>query len=571
MATPAGTRRRRGPRQLAALVGLAVGLAAAGTLAAPAYADPPPTLTVTASPDNLDLKVGGDARTVSINITTTSPAANVNAVVSVPLAEQGVTIKGSQGADCVAGANNTLNCPVGTLAPGAAKAIYVTVLPPQQSDLSPGDSKNGQGQVQVTADGAQPAAAAFGATLTNDAPQSVGAVSGQVTSEKDGQPVPGATVTISDSSGNSRQVTTNGNGEFSWSPSQEQTLAAGEITVTVKAGGFRQAKKTQQGELGQPLAFGEVKLPPVAKAKPTPTKAAPSPTESATPTKDSSGLSTIVWVLIVLGALLVIGGIVAIVLLLRKKDDGDDEDGTTPPYGGPPPSGYPGRGAADTAVISAIPGMGGDTPTVVHDGPLVRDDGRPYGDQTQVYGQPNAETQVYGQQSAETQVYGGETQAYGGGRPGADDATRTWQGGPAAPTSGGQPATNQPWGQPDTNRGAYEGTMYGRNSPTSGAAPTSGQPTSGAAPTSGPGYLTPGGTYGGSPYPSGAPGSGYGQYGGQQQPQGQQQGQRPALNEPTRTWQQPPPPQQQQPPARPAPPSGDETRLDKNDGLDWLD
>ncbi|WP_157035059.1 carboxypeptidase regulatory-like domain-containing protein [Actinocatenispora sera] len=650
MATPAHTRGRRRRASLATAVGLAVGLMLAGVAATPAIAAP--TLSVSASPDTVDLKVGGDNRTISINIQTSEPAENVSAVVSVPLADSGVTIKGSQGASCVATGQNQLNCPVGHMDPGKAKAIYVTVAAPQQSEIAAGDSRSGSGQVQVTAAGApQPGSASFNMTLSNDAPQSVGQISGSVLSAKDGSAIANAKVTLTDSAGTSRQATTNANGEFSWTPSDDQTLAAGQITATVDVDGYKQAKQTQNGTNGQPLAFSPFKLTKIAKAKPTKTHAkAASPTPSEAPKDDGGGLGTIVWVLIILGALLVVGGIVAIVLLMRKKDDdgdgpGGSGDGILPFNDGPEPTGYPQRGAGETAVISAVPG-GDDAPTMVHNGPLVRDDGYPpYGGagQTQAYGAENGQTQVYGGQtqaygadapSGATQVYGGETQVYGAQPPAGPPA------GDATGTYGGQQGPSQPWQQSDRGvGGSYEGTMYGRgpgSAPTSGAAPASGaptsgypgsgaaptsgypggQPTSGAAPTSGyPGGQPAGGYPGGQPasganpasgggYPQsgGAPAGGYGQGGGYGQPagqygQGQQYGQggqqygqpagpgqqygqggqqygqqRPELNEPTGVWQpgqqQPGRPQQQ---PRPAPPSGDETRLDRNDGVDWLD
>ncbi|GIL31075.1 carboxypeptidase-like regulatory domain-containing protein [Actinocatenispora comari] len=663
MATPAHTRGRRRRASLATAVGLAVGLVLAGVAATPAVAAP--TLSVSASPDTVDLKVGGDNRTISINIQTSEPAENVSAVVSVPLADSGVTIKGSQGASCVATGQNQLNCPVGHMDPGKAKAIYVTVAAPQQSQIAAGDSRSGTGQVQVSATGApQPGSASFNMTLSNDAPQSVGQISGSVLSAKDGSAISDAKVTLTDSAGTNRQATTNANGEFSWTPSDDQTLAAGQITATVDVDGYKQAKQTQNGTNGQPLAFSPFKLTKIAKAKPTKTHAkAASPTPSEEPKDDGGGLGTIVWVLIILGGLLVVGGIVAIVLLMRKKDDDDGDgpgsgDGILPFNDGPEPTGYPRRGAGETAVINAVPG-GDDAPTMVHNGPLVRDDGYPpYGNagQTQAYGADNGQTQMYGGQTQAygadapaTQMYGGPSQAHGADAPGG--ATQVYGGetqmygaqppagpptGDATSTYGASQGPAQPWQQSDRGVGGRsEGTMYGRGSgaaPTSGAAPASGAPTSGypgsggaptsgypgsgAAPTSGyPGGQPTSGYPGGQPtsgagpasgggYPQsgGAPAGGYGQGGGYGQPagqygqpagqqygqgqqygppagQGQQYGQpggqqygqqRPELNEPTGVWQ---PGQQQQQPRqqRPAPPSGDETRLDRNDGVDWLD
>ncbi|WP_203965030.1 carboxypeptidase-like regulatory domain-containing protein [Actinocatenispora thailandica] len=638
MATPARTRGRRHRAGLATAVGVTVGLLLAGVAASPAAAAP--TLSVSASPDTVDLKVGGDNRTISINIQASEPAENVSALVSVPLGDSGVTIKGSQGTDCVATGQNQLNCPVGHMDPGKAKAIYVTVAAPQQSQIAAGDSRSGTGQVQVTADGAQPGSASFNMTLSNDAPQSVGQISGSVVSAKDGSAIPNAKVTLTDSAGTSRQATTNGNGEFSWTPSNDQTLAEGQITATVEVDGYKQGKQSQNGTNGQPLAFPPFKLDKIAKPKPTKTHAkAASPTPSEAPKDDGGGLGTIVWVLIILGALLVVGGIVAIVLLMRRKDDDDGPggpggDGILPFDDGPEPTGYPQRGAGETSVINRVPG-GDDAPTMVHNGPLVRDDGYPpYGNagQTQVYGAEAGptpgygagpgQTQAYGADApgGATQVYGGETQVYGAQPPAgppAGDATSTYGSTPQGPT--------QPWQQSDRGVGGnYEGTMYGRGSgaaPTSGAAPASGAPTSGypgsgAAPTSGyPGGQPTSGagpaSGGGYPQSGGAPAGGYGQgsgygppagqygqpaaqpYGPGQQQYGQPSGpgqpygagrqqygqpgqqygqQRPELNEPTGVWQ--PGQQQQQPrqqPQRPAPPSGDETRLDRNDGVDWLD
>ncbi|MGA8116556.1 MAG: carboxypeptidase regulatory-like domain-containing protein [Actinocatenispora sp.] len=657
-------------------------LVAAVVGASPAYAAP--TLTVTASPSNVDLKVGGQARTISINVTSTEPAAGAQVTIAVPLMDKGVTIQNAP--NCVAG-DGTMTCPLGDLDGRSAKAVYIRVAPPQQSDIGPGDSQNGQGQVQAAAAGAQPVAAGYTMTLSNDKPDSVGQVSGNVTSDKDGSPVSKASVTISDASGGSQRVTTDDSGEFLWSPTQNQTLAPGNITVTVKAKGYKVFSKSQTGTAGQPLSFNGLTL--AATAKPKETTAAASPTVHATPTEasdsDSGGLGAITWLLIILGILLVIGGAVAIVMLLKKKDDDEDDgpggESALAPFDRGGPTGYPAQGAQHTSVMSPV--HGGDSPTMVHDGPLVRDQYDDYDNFARNYGTNNysagnasqpygGETQQYG---GATQQYGGETQQYGGGQR-YDEATRSWQAGGAdttrpvsvPPTSGGAPSqygqpepsqygqpeqprygeSTQPWQQSDRPApSGYEGTMYGRSGPTSGAAPTSG-PASGA-PTSGPsghgGYGQPqggpptsggapynsgygqggsptsggapyGGGYGqseggaptsgaapynsgygqgGSPTSGGAPyGGGYGQpergaptsggapyesgygqpgqYGGPQSSGQQSYGQpRPGINEPTRTWQAEQPPRQQQQPPRSARPSADETRLDREDGVDWLD
>ena len=254
MATPAHTRRRRRRGGLATAAGLVAGLVVAGIVATPAVAAP--TLSVSASPDTVDLKVGGDQRTISINIQTSEPAEKVSAIISVPMAADGVTIKSWKGSDCTTTGDNALNCTVGHLEPNKARAIYVTVAPPQQSEISPGDSHSGTGQVQVAAEGAQPVTASYNMNLSNDAPQSVGQISGAVQSDKDGSPIPNASVTLTDGGGTSRQVTTNGNGEFRWTPSDTETLAAGQITATVDVDGYKQAKQTQQGTTGQPQAGG---------------------------------------------------------------------------------------------------------------------------------------------------------------------------------------------------------------------------------------------------------------------------------------------------------------------------
>jgi hypothetical protein len=321
------------------------------------------------------------------------------------------------------------------------------------------------------------------------------------------------------------------------------------------------------------------------------------------------------------------------------------------PFNEGPAGGYPGADAQQTAVISAVREDGlpvGDAPTMVHNGPLVRDEFDDYDNFARNYGtshykpggaspQSAAETQQYGGQ----QYGGGAPQQYGGG-PRYDEATRAWQSGgdqPAHPVSGGAVPTSgagpvsgppgipeptsgqpggrlnevtQPWQQPDTSRPAgttYGGTMYGRGPGSPGAAPTSGAavtppPPPPPAPTSGgPGYLTPGGTYGttpglsgggpstdpaprpssGAPVSGGAtdPRAGYpaspaGQYGGPAYGPGadpirggeypapsappQQEPQR-DVNDATRVWQQ-----QRQNPA-----PYDETRLDRADGVDWLD
>lgn len=516
MVTPARIRLHRGLVGLAVLAAATCG--AAVLAAAPAYAGS--TLTVAASPSSMNMTVGGDDQTLSISVTTDQPATNASASVSIPLASEGVTAASTSGATCNMG-DSSLDCSLGTLTPGTTMTFTVTLRPPGETNsISPGQSQNGSGTVTVNADRATAGSATYAVTLTNDQPDSVGSISGSVVNGATGAGVSGATVTLTDSSNHTQTATTDSSGDFSWTPSDTQTLAPGTITASVQADGFASKSASQSGQAGQPLTFSPISLTKNAashKPSPSPRHQAASPTAQAS--GSGGGLGWVTWLLVILGSLLVIGGVVAIVFLLRKKDDDDEgpddgEQGPLLPYGsgGNSPYGYP-QNAGATSVMPSVPG--GDAPTMVHNGPLVPGDDRP----TSVYGTP-------------TQQYGAPTQQYGG-------ATQSWQQGPATYGGGSgypAPSSGAPSGYPAPSSGAPSGYP----------APSSG------APAGGPGYLTPNGTYGAPP------------------PSSQS---RPEINDPTRSWQaqqqSPPPPQpRQQPMARP---SGDETRLDRSDGVDWLE
>lgn len=556
---PARAAHRTATRMIA--TGALAGALVAGTSAlgaVPAAADPN-KLAVAVNPGQVSLQVGGQPQGVTVQISSGRPIANARVRITVPLTDKGVTIaQGPQG--CVTSGQSTLDCQVGAIDPQRPQQLTLQLAPPGQSDIKDGDNPSGSGDVEAQADDAT-ASGTFQVTLAGKKQQSVGPVSGKVADQKSDQPLPNATVTIADGAGHSEQVTTGQDGTYSWQPSDGHMLAPGQLTITATASNYQQGKQTAAGQDGQPVSVQDVLLAPVAttpSATTAPTQPSVKPT--TTPTKNDTGLGPLTWLMIILGALLVIGGIIAIIVLVKKKDKGDDEDGPDGPDGpygpgGHPAGGYPDAGA--TAVINRVPGA--DAPTMVHGGPLVPPGGAAAPDEFDDYDNfaRNYGTSSYRPGGTPPDRYGEATRQWGQETPSG------------APTRAFDPTTatpSDPYGEP-TRQAQPPSDPYGESTRQWGQQPSQ-QPSQQPAPSDRYGEQTRSWQQN-APGPSSAPPA----YGPTSAPpaSGSDAG-RHRVDDPTRAWQQQPPQDQRnehdQGPSRP---SHDETRLERRDGVDWLD
>jgi Carboxypeptidase regulatory-like domain len=330
---------------------------------------------------------------------------------------------------------------------------------------------------------AQAGTASSNLTLNINAPQSaatVPEVSGTVVDVYTNTPIKGAKVRILDSASHVwDDVGTDDNGAFKITSNQQKPIAPGMITFEVTKDGINPYSSTRTATAGQALANVRLTVSPLA--SPTPSASAepsvtpsvnsePGSTEAAA--KPDEGPGTFFWVMISVGALLVLLGIAAIVMIfVRKKDDdkgdfgrgpggrggpgGPGGHGRGPGHGGPPPGGPRRPGPPDrTQPMRGGPGgygdPGGRPPRPVSPGPR--------GDQTMIARSPLADvpTQMHGRIPDHTDPHrqGGYGQpGYGQGQPGYGQ-----QG-----YGGGQPGYSQPgYGGQQTAGGYGAQPQYGQ-------------------------------------------------------------------------------------------------------------
>jgi hypothetical protein len=317
-----------------------------------------------------------------------------------------------------------------------------------------------------------------------DKPKAVRQVSGRV-KDQDGKAVSGATVGLQDSQNHQYRTTSNGDGGYSFTSSDNNPIAVGALAVGAVKNGYEVVSVNAQGVAGK-----SVTVPLTIKLKVAPTSASPTPSTSVstTPTeeateetepateesaavldaapksgeeKDSGSM-----LYIILGGLLVAAGIGAIVLVLMRRksgDDPDDPEGAESPNGVVPPS--PGRyGGADETRLAApvggrvndatmiaprsgAPSMA-DAPTMIHQAPPVDEFPDPYGAPVPPNGGFNAPG---GWGTAGAGAAAGAAGTYGAAQP-AGYGTAT-QFGPPVPAQSG--------GYPEQDDNGYGGNAYG--------------------------------------------------------------------------------------------------------------
>lgn len=206
---------------------------------------------------------------------------------------------------------------------------------------------------------------------------SVPEVSGEVVNVFDATPVPNATVYMQDSAGKNFETGTDSKGKFKFTSTTEKPIAAGALALRVEKDGWETAEKPIVASPGQPVTGQHLTLRPL-NVSPSATLPGASPSGDVSPI-NGDGLSTttpnekeggISWLLIVVGAVLVLLGIGAIALLfLRRRDEGDDDragprkpPGRMPPGRGGPPGGPGGRPVAPTRRMPEGAMRGGPDP-----------------------------------------------------------------------------------------------------------------------------------------------------------------------------------------------------------------
>ncbi|MFV2018571.1 carboxypeptidase regulatory-like domain-containing protein [Micromonospora sp. LOL_023] len=379
-------------------------------------------------------------------------------------------------------------------------------------------------------------------------------VAGKVTDVSTGEPIEGAVVAMSDSQNNAYDTTTNANGNYRFTSSNNRPIAPGEILVGAVADGYDGSDpKRVTAAAGQSITVDRITLKsnvaPTPSPTPTPEASAeasvePTPSAPATSTpavetqnlaSESSGNGMGSWLLIIMGGLLVALGVGAIVLLLvRRRDNAEDEADPSDDDPGGGRASVPGSQGvyhgADDATRVAMPTMPdgpvsdatmitprpslSDAPTMLHNMAPIKDEfADPYGALPQAPSPPGGGDQRYG--GEQRPGWGGPPSQpmYGGA--GAADATSVYGAvpGPDAPgpASGGgyggatgsarpgEYGNTSPYGNAPASGGPYG------NAPSSGAAgPYGNAPSSGAA-----------GPYGNAPASGGPYGSSSapGQYG----------------------------------------------------------
>lgn len=347
-----------------------------GTAATPAFA----AVTSSATPGSFDINAG-DTKNIVVTLT---GGQQDNAVVSISIdsGNGNLTVKGN-GNGCDSG-GTTVTCNDVDVPETGDKVVTFQVQAKNPSTLAAGQNMNGL-QATITAPGLTgsgkvtmnlkgPAAA------TQPAATTVSEVSGTVTDSTTGKGVKGASVTMEDSAGKSRTANTDDAGKFRFLGNEANPIAPGNISLSITIANYDAATKDVTGQAGK-VASVKIPIVPVgstASAIAPPTEEstpAGADTQSAVPgagnttkaSSDSGGSGFSSYILIALGALLVIFGIVAIVLLLRRRGDDDDEDVDEEPGprrgGGGQRPGYR-QPQADPTMVGAM----GGAPTMINRG-----------------------------------------------------------------------------------------------------------------------------------------------------------------------------------------------------------
>jgi hypothetical protein len=321
---------------------------------------------------NVVVQFSGD-KTDDVAVTFTAPSANGNITIKAVPSDAG----------CDSPGGTSVTCTDVDVPQNGSKSLSFQVTAKSPSTLQPGQSLNNQ-QGSITGGGASGSYTINlkGPPQTAVATPTVTEVSGTVNDSTTGKAIKGAQVAMEDGAGKSRSATTDDAGRFRWLGTEANPIAPGGIQISVTMAGYDAGSKDVTGVAGKantgikvalvPIgATASAVVPPVAEES-TPGGAdsqsgAPGAGNTTKASNDSgSGLSS--YILIALGALLVIFGIVAIVLLLRRRGDDDDDDleEEPAPRRGGPGGQRPGyrQPQADPTMVGAM----GGAPTMINRG-----------------------------------------------------------------------------------------------------------------------------------------------------------------------------------------------------------
>jgi hypothetical protein len=342
----------------------------AGLLTAPVHAQQPDLRLGGIS--NIELRVGGGAQNVTIQVENRSPtdaATDVRVTMTVPLTEFGVHIPSAPGECSRSNSDTFMECNLGEIPPRQSRSVVAQVGVHGNSNLQAGETRNGNAQVTLSSGGQT----SFNVRLQGpDRPQGVAEVSGVVTDQTTGKGIDGATVFLTDSQDRDFERTTNAEGRFQF---QGEEIAAGSIGLRASKDGYESNSTTENVQPGQSLTGVQLSLrntaPPTSEPPPT---SAPPPTTGgptvAPPLEEtSSGGGTFTTIMIILGILFVLLGIGAIVMLIirrrREKDEDEGPEGADDPTSGPRgPTPTPGSHGVYRPTPTQVMGPRGPLPAV---------------------------------------------------------------------------------------------------------------------------------------------------------------------------------------------------------------
>jgi Carboxypeptidase regulatory-like domain len=373
------TTHRRALLARASVVAMLV-TAAVALFGTPAFADD--AIGVAVGPSTFDLNPS-ESRDFGVDVNNKTTARQISIVVQSPSSlSQDLVITGKS-TGCT-GSGPSVSCTV-SFKETESKSFLFTIAAKSTVSVPNGQSKQGNGTVTASGLGGAGGQDSKQLNITVRGPQGapvVSEVSGTVVDSTTGSPIKDAEVTLTDGASASHKRGSDANGRFRFTSTANDPIAPGSMSIVASKDGFEGIQKNVEGKAGQTLVNQRIQLKPLAasaSAEPPstgPSEPAATGTGEATPASGSSpgsGTGLFSWVLIGLGALLVLLGIGAIVLLLvRRKDDEPDDDEPDEPRvrRGPapaPPSrgGYRAPVAADPTMVAGGRGGAGDATAMI--------------------------------------------------------------------------------------------------------------------------------------------------------------------------------------------------------------
>jgi len=336
----------------------------------------------------LTLQAGGPPTALVFSVVNDGPAQALAAVATVrlPLGDRGARVTATQPVCSPADGPLVLSCPLPALAPGSSVQVTVTVAPPPAGSVAAGEKVTDSGSASVrNPDGdpnpgndASPFAVRLGA---EPAPDGITQVAGQVEDGTGAQPVPNATVVVTDSAGNTGRTATDEGGRFVYNAAKDAPLVPGRLTVTAFKDGFQESSTTLDASDGGIVQDVRLAVTPIPR-----TGGAPTPTATDQAGTDDSGPGSTLTV--ILGSLAALVALAAVAYWFYRHRDtespltsGRPDQGSHPTIrmnldglvsgldDGHPPAAT-GLGSDATVVLGKVYDDGPDDTTRVHDRPV---------------------------------------------------------------------------------------------------------------------------------------------------------------------------------------------------------